>query len=328
MGDHFDYKLEEGMTVADAARQGEALLTWLASHPPDQVVLLGGNHDLARVMELAGISDAAWAEARALGHRVEELDAQSPVRAALAAEFHARFPDVPTADLARRDLQSFTVTQRSLVRALLLHGRMRLAAVGRLPGGGTEVLLTHAGVTQRELRMLGLSEGAGARQVAEALQQLLAEAVARVAAGWMAGGTAPLSLHPLNVTGRTRQEGGGLLHHRPALKASEKDPDWCFRAESPRRFEPHALPPGLVQVAGHVSHRRCVTGLGHLVDDASRAVERASVRTLSVAGQGGGSYRVGLHPPAEGAATLYLVDPSFSEFEETAFEWLTLGGVT
>jgi hypothetical protein len=328
MGDHFDYRHDGEMTVADAARQGEALLTWLASHPPDQVVLLGGNHDFARVMELAGVSDAEWAEARALGTRVEQMESQSPVRAVLAAEFHSRFPEVPTPDLARRDLQSFTVSQRTLVKALLLHGRLRLAAVGVLPEGGQEVLLTHAGVSRRELGMLGLAEGATARQVAEALQGLLAQAVARVAPAWLAGGTEPLSLHPVNVTGRTRQEGGGLLHHRPALRRAEKDAEWCFRPESPRRYEPHALPRGLVQAAGHVSHGRNVKGLGHFVEEGARAVERASVRTLSVTGQDAGSYRVGIHPPEKGAATLYLVDPAFSEFEETAFEWLTLGGVT
>lgn len=327
MGDHFDFKLEDGMTVADAARQGEALLSWLASHPPDQVVLLGGNHDFARVMELAGVSDADWAEARAIGIRAEELAKQSPVLAALVAEFHVRFPDIPTPDVARRDWQAFTVSQRALLKALLLHGRLRLAAVGRLPGSGQEVLLTHAGVTVRELGLLGLPERAGAVQVAEALERLLAEAVARVAPSWLAGGAEPLSLHPVNVTGRTRQEGGGLLHHRASLRTAEVDPDWCFRPESPRRFEPHALPRGLVQAAGHVSHRRCVKGLGHLVDDAARAAARATVRTLSVSGPGEGSYRVGLHPPVAGAATLYLVDPAFSEFEETAFEWLTLGGV-
>jgi hypothetical protein len=77
-----------------------------------------------------------------------------------------------------------------------------------------------------------------------------------------------------------------------------------------------------------VSHGRNVKGLGHFVEEGARAVERASVRTLSVTGQDAGSYRVGIHPPEKGAATLYLVDPAFSEFEETAFEWLTLGGVT
>ena len=47
-------------------RDGSNVLRWLAEHPPDQVVILMGNHDAARVMELAFESDESFAGARAL----------------------------------------------------------------------------------------------------------------------------------------------------------------------------------------------------------------------------------------------------------------------
>ena len=46
IGDHFDWgDPEDRRTAADS---GLNLLAWLASHPPDHVVVLAGNHDLAR----------------------------------------------------------------------------------------------------------------------------------------------------------------------------------------------------------------------------------------------------------------------------------------
>ena len=59
IGDHFDYDLKHPI---EAGRQGVAVLRWLASHDPAQAVLLLGNHDTARVMELIGLDDERFAE--------------------------------------------------------------------------------------------------------------------------------------------------------------------------------------------------------------------------------------------------------------------------
>ena len=62
VGDHFDYASKDG---TDPRHDGLAILRWLAEHAPAQVPLLLGNHDAARVMELAQVSDAEFARLRA-----------------------------------------------------------------------------------------------------------------------------------------------------------------------------------------------------------------------------------------------------------------------
>jgi hypothetical protein len=52
-GDHFDYEGD----LATVQEDGHRLLGWLAGHPARQVVILAGNHDLCRVVELAGVTD-------------------------------------------------------------------------------------------------------------------------------------------------------------------------------------------------------------------------------------------------------------------------------
>src|SRR3989442_875942 len=46
--------------------EGVALLSWLAAQPPDQVVLLVGNHDLARVGELVAFDQERFQAAQLL----------------------------------------------------------------------------------------------------------------------------------------------------------------------------------------------------------------------------------------------------------------------
>src|SRR5262249_36905962 len=67
MGDHFDWG--PPAERARAAESGLALLDWLASHDPEQVTILVGNHDLARVGELFGMDDASFARAEAEADR-------------------------------------------------------------------------------------------------------------------------------------------------------------------------------------------------------------------------------------------------------------------
>src|SRR5262245_21504471 len=70
IGVHFDY---DGGDIESVRRDGLRLLRWLAGHPASQVLILAGNHDLCRVVELAGETDARFAEARRAARDVNEL---------------------------------------------------------------------------------------------------------------------------------------------------------------------------------------------------------------------------------------------------------------
>lgn len=227
IGDHFDYDLKHPI---EAGREGVAVLRWLASHDPAQVVLLLGNHDTARVMELVGLDDKRFAEARALARAMQGKQESDE-------DFERRFPDIPTAGLAARDYASYSEEQRELVVELLLAGRFHLALVGRLPDG-RDVLITHAGVTRRELALLGI-DAVDPYRIAAGLQDRLRRASDERRAEWARGERTPLSLEPLHVTGKSGVEGGGLLYHRPARSDwPEVDAAWEFDPERPRRFDP------------------------------------------------------------------------------------------
>jgi hypothetical protein len=294
IGDHFDYDHRDWHT---AGQDGLRFLRWLASHDDTQVQLLLGNHDVSRVMELVAISDERFAEARA---RAQALDDD-----AAKAQFAAAFPELPTPEIAGRDYASFSSAQRALVMELLLAGRFQLALVGELLDG-REVLLTHAGVTNRELGMLRVPPTP--RAIAGALQAMLAQATERVRADWVAGIATPLSLEPLHVAGTLGEEGGGLLYHRPtnperpgASGAHE------LASRRPRRFDPRTLPIGLVQVAGHSGHNKCLAELGAWSTAAARAREHGGIRTLRLAGQTV-TYDLGVAAPAADVADLILID--------------------
>lgn len=302
IGDHFDYDFDDWAT---STREGLRVLRWLAAHAPEQVVLLAGNHDLARVQELALIDDAGFAEARALARD-----------RARHAEFRARFPHLPTPGLAARDYASFSVEQRDLVRELVATGRMRLATTGVLPDGRT-ALLTHAGVTSRELAVLEAT-GASAETIAGALNAYFAAAVTR--------GLAPLDLAPLHVAGAPGEEGGGLLYHRPSnpARTATGDKAWAWNVDRPRRFDPRTLPRGLVQVAGHSGHHKCLEELG---DDwstpAARARPRGGIRTLAWDGARV-TYDLGVAPPDPDAAHLVLIDGEMRRVAPTDYQLLRL----
>src|SRR4030095_12074201 len=59
IGDHFDYEGD----IDTVRRDGLRLLIWLAGPPDAQVVILAGNHDLCRVVELVRVSDPRFARA-------------------------------------------------------------------------------------------------------------------------------------------------------------------------------------------------------------------------------------------------------------------------
>ncbi|HSN26920.1 MAG TPA: metallophosphoesterase [Kofleriaceae bacterium] len=303
IGDHFDYDHRDPVACA---REGLEVLRWLASHDPAQVVLLLGNHDAARVMELATISDAEFAEAREASHRLAPHD------------FAARYPRLPAAGVIGRDYASFTTEQRALVMELLLAGRFHLAATGELLDGRV-ALLTHAGVTTRELAMLGAP--ADPHAIAAALEAHLAAAVERVATDWERGALAPLSLAPLHHAGPPGEEGGGLLYHRPSNPATGS----TFHTERPRRFDPRTLPP-ITQIAGHSGHAKCVQELGVWALPGAHARKHGGIRTLRFDPQRGEvTYDLGVAPALPGAAELILIDGELRRLPPFDVELLPLG---
>jgi hypothetical protein len=265
IGDYFDWG--QRADRARATRDGLALLTWLADQPVGQTVLVAGNHDLARVGELARFTTASFARARALADaQVARGKASAPVPGV---------PGLPTAELLARDFSTFSVPQRRLVTALLRRRRLRLAFAhqGRL--------VVHAGITREVLRTLEIS-AQSAEGIATGLNAFLDARVRR----WKSG---PLDLAPFHVPGDEAGEGGGALYHRPAEpKASTQHQ---FEGSRRRRFHPTALPAGLVQVIGHIRNAKCV----QLMPRWSRGVptQDGQVRSLAVV-KGTPRYRLGV----------------------------------
>lgn len=295
IGDHFDYDHHDWET---AGREGLAFLRWLISHDPAQVKLVLGNHDASRVMELIAISDERFAQARAFARALDGDVARD-------ARFLAAFPELPTPGLAGRDYTSFSVEQRTLVRELLLAGRFHLALTGALPDG-RPVLLTHAGVTRRELAMLGVADEPAA--IAAALEALLAGAIVRVREDWTRGVATPLSLAPVHVPGIPGEEGGGLLYHRPTNPDRRgADRRWELALERPRRFDPRTLPLGVTQVVGHTGHAKCLSELGDWAAPAAHRRAHGGIRTLRFDGRTV-HYDLGVAPPAPGVADLIMID--------------------
>ena len=243
MGDHFDWGGPEARGAA--TEQGLALLSWLAAHPPDQVEILLGNHDLARVTELWAFDDETYAGARAeadTAYRRGDPDAAGE-RALLR-----RWPQLASAEVLARDYSTFCVAQRTLLVDLLRDRRVRLAAAP-----APDLLLVHAGVTRADLAAAGLAAGAplDARAAAAALNARLDAAVA----AWDEG-RAPLDLLPLHQPGGALLgEGRGILYHRPSDPGGEEAA--LFAGPPQRRFDPRALPLGLVQGVGHIRDGKC-----------------------------------------------------------------------
>lgn len=238
IGDHFDWGPPEARR--EATDDGFALLSWLASHPADQVVLIAGNHDLARVCELSHFEDDdAFAAARQLA---DEAYRRGNVDRERQADFLQRYPFVATAESLSRDLSCFSVAQRELVTELLRGRRLRLAHEHR------GLLVVHAGVTVDDLAALRIDADTAAG-VAHALNGFLDERVAR----WT--GSA-LDLEPFHQAGDAKRgEGRGALFHRPVDPAHAKP----GQLDGPprRRFDPRRLPAHFPQAVGHVRDKKC-----------------------------------------------------------------------
>lgn len=306
IGDHFDYDLHD---PHGAAAEGLRLLRWLASHDKAQVHLLFGNHDASRVMELASLDDAEFTRARLLARSIDETehrDGKPAAKARTLGEFRPAFPALPAPGVVGRDYAAYTTEQRALVAELLLAGRFHIALTGEL-ADGRAALLTHAGVTARELALLGQPVPTPAA-IAAALEAFLTAAIERVRDDWSRGTYTPLSLAPLHVTGCDGEEGGGLLYHRPSNPdRPDADPAWSLAPTRPRRFDPRTLPRGLTQVAGHSGHAKCVHELGPWVAASARTRKHGGIRTLRVTGDTV-TYELGIAPPADGVADMILVD--------------------
>jgi hypothetical protein len=308
MGDHFDWGgRDERETVA---RSGLESLAWLAAHPPGQVTLILGNHDLARVGELARYDDEGFRAAQ------EEADAVGE-GAADAERFSARHPDVPSFEILSRDLSTFRVAQRRLVAALLRARRFCIAQQVASP-----VLLSHAGVTRDELTGLGLdADPPEAVAVAAGLNAALDAAVA----GWSEG--APLSIPGLHEPGSAASgEGRGMLYHRPAHPGGPRRDALgheLFAGPPRRRFDPRRLPRGLVQAIGHIGDRKCRELLGAWAPPSSGATF-GRLRHLRTDGRNG-SYAPGA-PDAWGTdeAVMLFLDGTMAHPRARPYELLDL----
>ncbi len=276
MGDHFDWGDRGDRDRASTG--GLQLLSWLAAHPSDQVTLIVGNHDLARVGELARFDDASFAEARKEADQIY-VPGGPALDPSVEDGFRRRHPDLPTAEAAARDFATFSTRQRALVEALLRARRFRAA----LAGGG-RLLLCHAGVTSDELRELGMGERESAQ--ATEVEAALEAALRRAVEAW--DGRSPLAVPGLHQPGSAaRGEGRGIVYHRPSDPAREEA--HLFQGPPRRRFDPRRLPKGLMQCIGHIRDKKCrqlMAGwhdgsaaadgpLRHLVTD-GRAVRYAS----------------------------------------------------
>ncbi|HSO39907.1 MAG TPA: hypothetical protein VLT33_45580 [Labilithrix sp.] len=315
IGDHFGFASHDERSLSDIGRDGADNLRWLAEHPPDQVVIVMGNHDSARVMELAFETDESFAAARALAAACLAEDA--PPETTLA--FVAAYPRLAKPGLADRDFSSFAVSQREQVQELLLAGRMRLACVG--VHAGKPVLLTHAGVTNAEVKELGVEPTAEA--LAVALETRLREAVAGVRGAWEHGQLAALDLRPLHFAGEAGHEGGGLLYHRPSNRGDDTGSD---KPVARRRFHPRELPRGLVQICGHTGHKKCRKELAEWHAPAPAPRTHGGLRTLAV-GESGIVYSESIEPARDGDATYYFIDIEMNAPEVRDYPLLELESV-
>lgn len=310
IGDHFDYGDFERR--AEAAAGGLALLSWLAAHPPDQIDIIAGNHDLGRIGELVGFDDESFAEvtaAAAAAYRGGDPDPE------LEAALLDRWPALPSAEIAARDFAGFTVAQHNLVKTLVLTGRMRIAVALAV-----DVLACHAGITSRELDALGYAGAPGdATAVAAAVNTAFDQAVALWA------GRGPLSSDIIHTPGDAeRGEGGGMLYHRPANpEMADGEHAESYEGPTRRRYDPRTLPLGLTQIIGHVSDARCRELLGPWVEGEAAPGQLRHLETDGAAV----TYRPGLPESLTGArarARLIFIDGSMNKVPPADYEILEL----
>ncbi len=296
MGDHFDWghASERKKATSDAT----SLLEWLATHSGEQVVLIAGNHDLARVCELApfvtdALFEAAWAMA------VEAYRSGAPDEEA-TKRFLEKYPHVPDAECLARDFSCYSVAQQKLVTALLRSRRLRLAHEHN------GLLLVHAGVTEADFALVGGQPG-NAAEAAKLLNDFLDTRVD----AWMSGA---LDLSPLHLPGSAKGVARGVLFQRPAVP---KEDDWQFRGPPRRRYDPRHLPASFPQAIGHIRDKKCRELLGSWADSAN-AVD-GPLRSLRIEGEKV-QYARGTHADAR----LYFLDAGMNHLGSTSYELFDL----
>jgi hypothetical protein len=292
IGDCFDWGGPSERVAA--TQQGHALLTWMSAHAPEQVVLLAGNHDLARVCELWPFTtDEAFATAQAKALHVYSSEPQRQ------AEFIKEFPFLPDAECIARDFSCFSMAQRLLVEHLIRSRRFRLAhASGNL-------LLVHAGVTIDDFALLGAAPS-DAQSAARVLNDFFDHRVAQ----WTEG---PLNLAPLHQPG-TAATGfaRGILYHRPAQPQDEPQ----FTGPPRRRFDPRRLPP-FPQAIGHTRDGKMRELLKEWADNEQAA--DGPLRSLCIDGQTV-RYRRGVMKDAR----LYFLDGGMNHTSTECYELFDL----
>ena len=289
MGDHFDWGRPSDRP--QATEDGRQILAWLAAHPPDQVQIIVGNHDLVRVGELSSFTDEAYLEARARADEALEASQQ--------ASFLARYPMLASPAVISRDYSCFDVRQRTLMTRLLKSRRVRLAVAA-----APDLLLVHAGVTTDDLALLE-PQGADAPAIAAALNRYLDDRLTR----WKGDG--PFDLAPLHELGSAKTgEARGILAHRAANPAGRK----VDRAN--RRFDPRTLPAGVTQAIGHINDKKCRELMGDWADSPTPVY--GALRGLSLGEQP--SY----HLSCEEADRLIFLDGAMHQAEPAEYELLDL----
>jgi len=307
MGDHFDWGAPDER--AFAAESGYALLAWLASHPREQVTILVGNHDLARVGELAPFDDPDFAAARKEALALRRIPMGNPGRAERRHAFLVSHPSLPSVGVAVRDLSTFEARQRALVETLLREGRLAAAHAA-----ADDFLLIHAGVTPRDLEGIDY-EGdlADARAIAEAIARVFSTA----AVNW--DGETPFSLLPLYRPGSYLMgESRGIFVQRPADPAVGELP--LFEGPPRRRFDPRELAQGLTQATGHIRDQKCRDLMPVWSDD--DPPHDGPLRHLWTNGRQV-SYRRGA-PPDDAGAVLLFADGGMNHARLADYELLDL----
>lgn len=191
---------------------------------------------------------------------------------------HPRHPPL----VAAHDYRSFVPAQGELVRRLLLQDRMRLAATAKDTSGAT-VLITHAGVTRRELDILDAP--ANAEDCSARLNQFLCDRVERVRPAWEALLMQQLDLAPLYFGWEHSQPNGGFLIHRPDARVGSLTHDQKLGLNhplAPRSVRPEEfLIQDLHQVVGHtVAAQRLVKWLAPRVTSAAAEAGMGTLMSL------------------------------------------------
>lgn len=294
MGDHFDWGGPQERQRA--TESGTLLLAWLSAHPADQVTLLLGNHDLARVGELALFDEEGFRRAQQDADQVYRSE-RTP---ADEEAFLAAHPEVPSSEVLARDFSAFSIEQREWVKHLLQVKRFRAAHAH------ADLLLSHAGVTVDELRGrvqelpsapgIGEVTGGGAVPVRGGVTfrggvtggdgpveevgppgggsgsgsssssgdtatraTLIAFALNSALEGAVNGWDGkPLAIPGLHRPGSAvLGEGVGIFYHRASTLPQD---DWSRGVSPPRRrFDPRRLPRGITQVIGHIRDEKSRT---------------------------------------------------------------------